>query len=444
MRVLVLAMWGPWPPNHGGRLHLYHVLDQLSRRAKVTLALPVAVEHGDDLHGRIDVVTIPPPATNEHSRQHDRHGMSLVGRLARRSFGYKEGIDAWLHHNAHSGRFDVALLHGPALGQYARACRLPVVWDIVDELVLQTIRDAQYGSWRRWPAALRLAAFQAVYQRYVAQHTAASVFVSTVDAACARRWTGQAVIEVVQNGVDFDYFQPNGEPPTPGTVAFVGSLEFPPNIDAIVHFARRVWPRIHARGTQRRLLVVGHRPVAAVKALTALPGIELAADVPDVRPYLTRAAVVVVPMRKGGGLKNKVLEACAMNRPVVASPRALGGLNTRNGVDVLAADRPPKWVAQVCRLLEQPAYAQTIARNGFHWVRRAHRWTAAGDRYFEILSAACQRTPGTAPPPPGPEHHQLRATSHEPRATSYELRATSYELRATSYELQATSNELLP
>lgn len=249
MRVLVLAMWGPWPPNNGGRLHLYHVLDQLSRWAKVTLALPVAPEHGDDLHGRINVVTIPPLAANDHSRQYGRRDRSLVGWLAWRCFGYSEAIDAWLRRHAHPGCFDVAMLHGSLLGQYARVCRLPVVWDIQDELVLQTIRDAQYGSWRRWQAALRLAAFQAVYQRDVAQHVAASIFVSTVDDACARRWTGQAVIEVVQNGVDFNYFQPNGEPPSPGTVVFVGSLEFPPNIDAIVYFARRVWPRIYARST---------------------------------------------------------------------------------------------------------------------------------------------------------------------------------------------------
>ena len=104
--------------------------------------------------------------------------------------------------------------------------------------------------------------------------------------------------------------------PSPGTVTFVGSLEFPPNIDGITFFAREVWPLIRRRGGGRRLLVVGRRPVAEVRSLTEIDGVELHPDVPDVRPYVREASVVIVPTRKGGGLKNKILEACAMRRAV--------------------------------------------------------------------------------------------------------------------------------
>ena len=120
----------------------------------------------------------------------------------------------------------------------------------------------------------------------------------------------------------------------------------------------------------------------------------MAADVPDVRPYLRRASAVVVPIRKGGGLKNKVLEGCAMRRPIVASPRALGGLSARVGVDVLSAARRQQWVERVGRLLDRPEYARRVARNGYDWVRQSHCWSTTGQRFYEILVSAWQNSGG--------------------------------------------------
>ncbi len=390
MRVLVVAAREPWPLNSGGRLHLYHVLDQLSRRAEVTLVLPRPAEHREHLPDRIHIEALLPSTRNADSECRNQRPGLVVSRLARRHFGYNAGLEAWIRREARPERFDVALLNGAVLGQHVSAFGVPVVWNPQDELVLPTIREAQFGAWRRWPAALHHAAMYAWFEREAARRAAATIYVSKIDAAYARRWVGAARVEVVQNGVDFDFFQPWAGPPEPGTVVFVGSLEFPPNVDGVIHFARRVWPRIHAGRAGRRLLVVGRRPAAEVRALASAPGIELAGDVPDVRPYLGRAAVVVVPIRKGGGLKNKVLEGCAMKRPVVASPHALGGLSARVGVDVLSAGSPRQWAERVGRLLDRSEYAGRVARNGYDWVRHMHRWSTTGQRFYEILASARQ------------------------------------------------------
>ncbi|MBU0617170.1 MAG: glycosyltransferase family 4 protein, partial [Planctomycetes bacterium] len=317
-------------------------------------------------------------------------GTPLISRLARRHFGHNAALDAWIRQHARPERFDVALLNGAVLGQQVSAFGVPVVWNPQDELVLPTVRDAQFGGWRSWPLTLRRLALYVWFEREVSRRAAATVYVSKIDAAYARRWSGAACVEVVQNGVDLDYFRPPAEPPQPGTLVFVGSLEFGPNVDGVVHFVRRIWPRIQAGGVGRKLLIVGRRPVAEVRALASAPGVELAADVPDVRPYLSRAAVVVVPMRKGAGLKNKILEGCAMKRPVVASPRALGGLSARPGLDVLCAAEPRQWVERVGRLLDRSQYAARIARNGHDWVRRTHCWSVTGRRFYEILAWAHQ------------------------------------------------------
>jgi glycosyltransferase involved in cell wall biosynthesis len=385
MRVLVVAAREPWPLNSGGRLHLYHVLEQLARWSDVTLVLPRAAEHREHLPAGVRFETPPPSAPACGG------GVSLMERLARRHFGHNAALHTWICRQARPERFDVALLNGAVLGQHIAAFSVPVVWNPQDELVLPTVRDAQFGRWRNWPATLRRVALYAWFEHQTARRAAATVYVSKIDAAYARRWCGAARVEVVQNGVDLDYFRPATEPPDPGTLVFVGSLEFAPNVDGVVHFARRIWPRIRAGGARRRLLVVGRRPVAEVRALAAAPGIELAADVPDVRPYLARASAVIVPIRKGAGLKNKVLEGCAVRRPVVASPRALGGLSARSGVDVLCARGSQQWVERLGRVLDWPPYAARIAQNGYDWVRRVHRWSTTGRQFYEILVSAQQR-----------------------------------------------------
>jgi len=316
-------------------------------------------------------------------------------RLARRHFGRQPPISAWLARHADPRNFDVALLSGAVLGLYADCVRVPVVWDVVDELVVCTLRAAQFGDWRLWPDALRRVVLYAAYERATAQRVAATVFASAVDAAWARRWSGGARLEVISNGVDTTYFRPFATPGEPGCVAFVGSLEFPPNVDGVRFFVRQVWPRLHADDRSRRLYVVGRRPTAAVRALAAVPGVVVCGDVPDVRPFLARAAVVVVPTRQGAGVKNKILEACAVQRPVVASPRALAGLDVRIGVELRCAQRPGQWVREVAELLTSPDRAARLAAAGCAWVRRTHRWPALGQRLHELLAQAAARRENT-------------------------------------------------
>lgn len=417
LRILVVAAGEPWPLDGGGRLHLYHVLTQLVRHAEVTLLLPRPALHQEHLPPGLRVAALPRCPTTPAS--HSPRELSLTLRLVRRHFGHDEALEHWLRRHAVRSEYDVVMLNGAALGRHIDACRVPVVWNPQDELVLPILRAAQYSSYARWPAALRHSLLYAAYERYVARRAAAAIYVSRLDAAYARRWVGEARLEVVQNGVDFEAFAPVADPPEPGTVAFIGALDFPPNIDAVRHFVATAWPSIHAGDGRRRLRIVGRRPVPAVRALADVPGVEVIPDVPDVRPYLARAAAVIVPIRTGGGLKNKVLEACAMRRPVVAHPRALAGLTVRVGSDVLSASRPESWIRCVTRLLDEPDCAARLARNGYDWVTRAHGWEATGRRFLEILSSAVEmhsrkkltkslRRPGTP----------LRRDSSNPRSTA--------------------------
>jgi len=395
LRVLVVARREPWPLNSGGRLRLHNFLRNLVPDMAVTLALPEEPAHGEHLPDGLRIVNVA--ATPDPRREGEAPAEpKWITRRARRHFGYSPALFRWLRANARPDQFDVALLFGAVAGQYIDALHLPAVWDAVDELVLYTVRDAARRGVRRWARTARAAALYALFERHVAQRARATIFASPVDASYARRWVGDAAVESISNGVDFEHFRGALQAPEPGTVAFVGSLSFPPNVEGIIRFALRVWPQVYSRAANRRLLVVGREPAATVRALALLPGVTLHADVPDVRPYLSRAAVIVVPTQLGGGVKNKVLEACAMRRPVVASPRALAGLSAQPGVDVLCATDDVDWVRHVTHLLEHPEFAGYIAANAYQWVRHAHDWPSLGCKLKEVLSRAAGLSGATA------------------------------------------------
>ena len=330
LRVLVAALREPWPLDHGGNLRLHHFLAQLSRNARVTLLLPRPPHSAAELPRDVEI-EVATDCVCPRVSPRALPAQAVADRLARRHFGFDPALGRWLWRHARHERFDVVLLSGAAMGVYASSIRIPVLWDVVDELTLAVTREAQYAGWRMWPGAARRAALYALYERHVARRSAATIAASTVDADRLRCWGGTRSVSAISNGVDFDYFQPNSDASSPETVVFVGSLEFAPNVDAMVHFAHRVWPELAGRLPRRRLLIVGRRPTPAVRALEQVPGVSVVADVPDVRPYYAQAAVVIVPTRMGGGVKNKILEACAMQRPVVASPRAGSGAERAAG-----------------------------------------------------------------------------------------------------------------
>jgi polysaccharide biosynthesis protein PslH len=148
-----------------------------------------------------------------------------------------------------------------------------------------------------------------------------------------------------------------------------------------------VWPAIRARQPAARLFLVGRRPVEAVSRLAEVPGIEVVGQVPDVRPWLRRAAVSVNPLRIARGVQNKVLEALASARAVVGSPEALAGLGVREGVEVLSASSPQEWVAAVLALFADPAQRLRLGQAGREYVEQHHRWETCLAPFAELIGA---------------------------------------------------------
>ncbi|HKF96984.1 MAG TPA: glycosyltransferase [Steroidobacteraceae bacterium] len=222
------------------------------------------------------------------------------------------------------------------------------------------------------------------------------VAVSAIDAEIIRREYGVTSVGQVATGVDLAYF--HAPPPRPRDthqLVFVGSMDWMPNDDGIRWFASEVFGGIQERIPAARLTVVGRLPSRDMRALAARnPAIEVTGTVPDVRPYLERAAVAVVPLRIGGGTRLKIYEMMAMGVPVVSTAIGAEGLPIRHGEHLLIADTAAEQVSAISALLMDPAGAERLALNALRYVQQHCSWDAVA----ECFLAQCPRRSVTGQP----------------------------------------------
>jgi len=159
-------------------------------------------------------------------------------------------------------------------------------------------------------------------------------------------------------------------------------------VDGVCWFCRDIWPALRARRPDAQLLLVGRRPAPAVQQLAVQPGVEVVGQVPDVRPYLARAAVAVVPLQIARGVQNKVLEALAMARAVVASPQCVAGLQTQSGVHLRTAGTAAEWTEVVLNLLANEDERCRLGIAGRRYVEEHHRWETCLEPLGSLLAEA--------------------------------------------------------
>jgi len=187
-------------------------------------------------------------------------------------------------------------------------------------------------------------------------------------------------VQVLENGVDLDYFAPrDGE--KAGQGVFVGSMDWLPNTEGIRHCIAEVLPLIRRVRPDFELSVVGRNPPSELAALAACdPGLEVTGTVDDVRPYIARAEVYLVPLGFGGGTRLKILEAFAMGKAVVSTTLGCEGIACRHGEHLLIADSPEDFAAAVLRLLAHPELRLQLAANAMGLVQEKYSWDSIGSR----------------------------------------------------------------
>ncbi len=383
--LVAVSAFHPWPITNGYVLRVAHLVECLAREWDMVLIAPPAPARSEwPAEGALrDWVRLEVP----------RRGVALGASAA--------GLDAVRDAYADAvGRHapDAALLWAGTESLATEAESPPALCDRIDAMTLhewRRIREAR--GLRARGAALRSVAFWARAERRALLGSGAMTVVGEADARVLRGLAPGAAdrVHVVPNGVRLAA-DPDGagEHDRP-TVIFTGVMHYGPNITAATHFVEEVWPRVRADRPDARFVIAGRNPRPEVRALAGREGVEVMADVPDIPEILRTGWVAVAPMLSGSGLKNKVLEAWAVGRPVVMYPLAANGLDAERVCPDLVVPGSGEMAARVLSLLGDD---ELRARHG----RRAYRaagersWDVAARKVSEILRDLADRPDGGA------------------------------------------------
>jgi sugar transferase (PEP-CTERM/EpsH1 system associated) len=312
-----------------------------------------------------------------------------------------------------SGSYDavhVEHLRAARYGLYVQAvpdaASMPVVWDSVDCIssLFQQASQQSRSLKTRWMTALDLKRTRR-YEGQLVHRFDRVLVTSSLDRQALREAAhGQAAraetaaladdarIQVIRNGVDLDYFTPNYAGRAKSSIVFSGKMSYHANVTAALHLANEIMPLVWATHPNTRLYIVGKDPAPAVRALAAPKTgdrrIVVTGTVPDIRPFLQRAALAAAPVPYGAGIQNKVLEAMACGAPVVASPQAVSALDCQPGRDVWVAQDAPSFARQIATLLDRPETAVQLGRSGRDYAERCHSWSSAAAELEQIYAAA--------------------------------------------------------
>jgi len=196
---------------------------------------------------------------------------------------------------------------------------------------------------------------------------------------------------VVPNGVDCAHNHLGQGEPQPYRLVFSGALQYRANYDAMQYFLAEIYPLVRRQVSDVNLTITGPAQGIDLKGLELDGSVRLSGFVDDIRPLVAGASVCIVPLREGGGTRLKILEAMALGTPVVATSKAVEGLDVMDGVHFLQADTPAQFVDQILRLFRDPATRLRLVRSARQLVEQRYDWRRIGLRFLDLLEHAATK-----------------------------------------------------
>ena len=383
----------PFPPNKGDKVRSYHLLKHLMAQHRVFLGTFLD-DPADEIHVE-RVREMCPDLHVERLRPRLAKLRSLTGFLTHQALSVhyyqNASIQAWVNKTLAEHPIDAVVIFSAVMAQYIKmlpgASPPPMLVDFVD---VDSAKWTQYAPAHRWPLSWlyrREGERLLAYERAVAKRSTHSFFVTENEADLFRKVALESVSKImtISNGVDADYFSPDPTRASPFAVnlgerkeiaiVFTGAMDYWPNIDAVTWFARDILPVLRQRWPQLHLYIVGRSPPPVVQALES-DAVVVTGTVPDVRPYLQYAALVVAPLRVARGVQNKILEAMAMACPVVASHSCVKAIEARMDDEILGATSKNDFVREINALLMAPARAAAIGQSARQRAVKSFSWSA--------------------------------------------------------------------
>jgi polysaccharide biosynthesis protein PslH len=396
--LLFLTQRLPSPPNKGEKIRSLHVLNYLAGHYRIHLGCLI-----DDRNDLAYINTIRPMCCDVHIVPLDSRIARLVclrglltGEALSASFFRDRGLARWVRH--------VIKMIRPAVVFVASSNMAPYVLDLPNSATrIVDLMDVDSEKWRAYADAAH-SPMGMVYRREwrkvaaleqrIAHECDLASFVSHAEAALFARLLPDcgARIRGVTSGVDHRHFDPALDHPLAydsvcPTYVFAGTMDYPPNVDAVIWFTDGILPAIRRGVPTARFYIVGANPTRDVRRLSRTPGVFVTGRVPDVRPYVAHATASVAPMRVARGIQNKVLEAMALARPVVLTRDALEGIEAKPGQEVILADTAEQFAAACCHLALHGDH-DGIGAAARQFVLRNHDWSVTLHGFDDLLRPA--------------------------------------------------------
>ena len=396
MRILLLLPYSPIPPTFGGALRNYHLLKHLARHHDVTVLTYGTPEVADSIaaefalrRGRVRAV--PKQWMRGRWRLGQLYavstGHSFFHLIIGRSRRMQEAIDEVLSEEA----FDIVQTEFTPMGCFSLS---------TDAVKILDAHNVEHDNHRRMSEHAKSLTRRLYYRRearrLIGEETEAccrhdAVFVTSAqDQSLFDALAPDVPKFIVPNGVDTDYFAPAPPASEPASLVFTGMMAYLPNHDGMLYFLDEIFPLVRREVPAARVYIVGSRPPAELLR-RASDSVVITGYVEDVRPFVARASVYVVPLRMGSGTRLKILEALAMKRPVVTTSIGCEGLAVSHGESALVADEPLAFARQVIDLLHDDELRKKLTRAGYDLVREQYDWSVVHRRVEEAYEEIRKR-----------------------------------------------------
>lgn len=386
--ILYLAHRVPFPPNKGDKIRTFHQIERLAASHNVWCGCFV-----DTSEDRVHAAALHQWCRGVMAVEWNRNRARLRALKALAGGGpltlaayESDALRRKIAQVCERVRFDVVTCFS--------ACMAPIALEVPARRHVLDLCDADSEKWRDYadsapfPASLLYAEEHGRLREY--------------ELACLRRFNATLVItqrereildpggrhrklHVVTNGADLPMRAPAPASTRAAVISFIGAMDYRPNVEGIRWFVRWVWPLVREEAPHAKLMVVGRNPSAAVRCLDGRAGISVIGEVSDVRPWLAGSRAVVAPLQIARGLQNKVLEAMAMRRPVVATPAVARCLDARPGRHLLVGADAGAFARGVLALCRSDRLCDAVGEAGYRFVAGYHSWPEAMARYESIV-----------------------------------------------------------
>lgn len=388
MKILHILPYCPVPPNFGGALRIFNLMKQMLRWHDVNVIYMGSEERIPQLRSAMDdrighVRVIP----RHWARRMKRVGQ-LYALLGPHSYWAMQGqtriFRRTIRQELETGGYDIMQSEFPQMALYDPG---PGIVKIMDS------HNVEYDTFRRMMQKSN-GIFRKLhyYDQYRKMYHEEAKACRLQDAVIVTSERDRKIFDedvpsvpkfIIPNGVDSTYFHANGQDPEPKSLVFTGSMRYIPNSDGALHFIDNIWPLIERAVPDVKLYIVGDGPPPALQRKQS-GRIIVTGFVDDVRPYVWRSSVSIVPLRMGGGSRLKIVESLSMKTPVVSTTIGAEGLDVRHGESALIADDPESFAGAVLSLLKDTALRRKLSTNGSELVRTTYDWSIIGDRLNNV------------------------------------------------------------